>query len=219
MCIICDDEPELRCRSLRDVIETVQGNEIAIADMKKNPDIAHPSTWFIIGCRADFQKGSILTINHFQPGWHRKQLGEKNWSKCRSAREKLLMLEEAKLAKEHEELDFRAAQLEPETLVNMRKELDSRAEILKSQANLFTEIEKMNVFTESVPADGNCALWSLLTLGNGSPSSCGKTKRSLNKEDLDNMRLETLTKNKTYGVFFDVCLHFLASKFPHAFWF
>ena len=187
VCLIYDDDgPKLL--SIVEILENM--NITGVEDVSKNPDFYALETWFVIVTRADFQKGSFLTLNHFQPGWHKKQMGEEAWEDCKIAATKRLMQEEAKHAKEMAEFENYSQTMDKDEAEGLRQSLKDRAANMEAEFAFFKACAALDVYTEPVPADGNCGLWTCLALAKGKP----KPGRGLThkKPDVLNLRSEAL---------------------------
>lgn len=141
---------------------------------------ASSNTWSVACLMANYVRGSFRQLNHFQPLFCREEMGEDLWSRvAKGSRDKL--------GKKIEKC-----------LSSLPGSDESEDEFSISAKDHLRFLERQAVFTDCmfslgfhlgiVPADGNCALWSLLAL-EGGPVVKAQMSR---KENVLEMRKESL---------------------------
>ena len=188
VCLLFDDREKVECRSLRHILEEIKN--VKIEDMKESPDLSSPNTWIIIGCKANFERGSVIHLNHFLPGWHKAQLGkDRQLSLLGSMKE--IMVREAKLVREAADLDVQEkdGKLDSLMLETLRNDLEMRKADLQREDTTKKVIQELSIVCKDVPGDGNCGLWTILALQNNDiPKNCFFTAQ---QKDVKSLREES----------------------------
>lgn len=168
VCVMRDND-DLCARPVAQIISEVKN--VTVADLSADPDFGDKDTWFLLATRADFKKGEFLTLNHFQPGWHKKQLSAEDWDECQVSTVKDLMLREGKNARDMEALLKKAKKMDPIDFAAWQNSLEEEKEQLQDESQAVKDFLSLDIHMENVPADGNCGLWTMLSWENGFPAA------------------------------------------------
>ena len=117
-------------------------------------------TWLFAACRSDFVRGSFRQINHFVPLFTKAQMDSVNpslWSECTSKCH----------AKAEKALKKALRQAEDESDEEISATLTTYTQTLVAKIEFLKTMQDMELYCCEVPSDGNCALWSALTLHGG----------------------------------------------------
>ena len=170
--VICvwhtDDSEALQFRSLSCYMRTTCGFNVDDAvHMDPDPAWGCKNTWFVVSCRADLEPAPVQYANHFVPAWHKLQLGEEGYKDCyqyalqplthyaNEVEERLLKLMETGDSESSEAEEVNDGLVE--NLLDIQKNLNM-------QINFLKQCSKYDLVPDLVPADGNCGLWSCLSL-------------------------------------------------------
>lgn len=120
---------------------------------------SYNSTWVLGSVTASYQRASFLRLNHFVPLFRRGEEGEELWNKISSESRNRLSKKIQQFAATVAEDD----EIADEFSLSMRDHLHK----LESQQEFMRLMHQLGFHPAVVPADGNCALWSVLTLQGG----------------------------------------------------
>ena len=134
--------------------------DFVIWDGPHQPDLASYDVWIFAAVRADWKRGSFRQLNHFVPLFSMQQLERCEQGLFESMKKATLSKLDASLAKTRRRLD-------DESDEDMTDSLQDRLAMLNSKADFFQTMHTMNFHALEVPADGDCAVWSVLTLFGG----------------------------------------------------
>ena len=189
MIIFLDDSstPDTEFRTLASCLEEVVPDTI----LAETPP-AMEQCWYIVSCRADFERTHVANLNHFMPCWSQVQLGPAwdcarlQWESDLLERKSTLQAEMVNLFKEAETSEEASVQLE--TVIEATKSLEAE------------ETEIMNLLAMgyvpcAVPADGNCGAWSLLCLDEGF-TKASTMDFSLKQHHATMMKMRTLLQKQ-----------------------
>ena len=131
-------------------------------------DIMHvdheSGSWNVAVLLADYTRGSYQQLNHFVPLFQKDTMGEQLWSKLTQESSikhaKRIQKCQAMLPGEDESDDEFAA--------SAREHL----ELLLRQQDFNQITESIDLFASAVPGDGNCGLWTILSLEGGPVAKC-----------------------------------------------
>lgn len=165
--LLHEDGEKATIQSMCQLLENIQ--DLEITDMARHPDPADQNCWLFVGTNASFHPSSIDQINHFLPAWHRKQLGEKNWSVAQRCSLKRLMAREAAHAAECERARRlnRSSSMDADEAECYSAELEQQADLLRAEDAAMTLFSRADAFAQNVPGDGNCALHTVFALESG----------------------------------------------------
>ena len=132
-------------------------------DGPKELDLTSLDTWLLGCCRSDFRRATFRQLNHFIPLFSQGQcggFGESFWTdRTTGAANKI----SKGLTKAMKRLEDEGDSDDDAWAATLKEHLE-----LLEQKRVFLEtLHKMGMHPEEVPADGNCALWSLLVLQGG----------------------------------------------------
>ena len=127
-----------------------------VAEALKDKD-----AFIVIGCRADFSLTAPQELNHWVPCWHRSQLEDWLFEKCHDDAE--------------EQLSAKWNQMQAEILEQddevLEESLRFAQAAVSNQMEFWQVLRQHDFLAVEVPADGNCAIWSCISLESGSPPS------------------------------------------------
>eukprot|EP00435_Cladocopium_sp_Y103_P023179 s4175_g5.t1 len=124
------------------------------------PDLASPDVWIFAAVRADWQRGSFRQLNHFIPVFSKQQLEKCEEGLFESTTKAAIAKLDQNLRKTHQ-------RIEDESDDDLAESLKDRLALLNSKADFFQTMHGMDLHALEVPADGDCAIWSVLTLFGG----------------------------------------------------
>ena len=127
---------------------------------RKSGDMGSKNTWVVSACKADFTKGGFRQLNHFVPVFTRQQMGAL-W-------DEVTVKSMQKLKKRHAAAQSRLNDLDMDDSDDeWRCSVQDQEQLLQRKL-AFTDLRhSMQMHWGDVPADGNCALWSLMALEDG----------------------------------------------------
>lgn len=137
---------------------------------------AKKDPWLVVACRADYQRSTFQTLNHFVPAFTRAQLGE----------EAFAMVTDAALKKVDKQLEksWRRMCADSSSSDEWGESLKEHIQRLQQKKEFLQMMHQMSLHAGEVPADGNCALWSVLSLIDGPIVQA----QSSTKGDVDKLR-------------------------------
>lgn len=154
------DQPVLR--PLTDVLNQFFDAGSGVPKFKQvgNIDVNDASTWVMAACKADYTRGSFLSLNHYIPVYPRGKLGDfwdsevsklmaKVDKRIQSCKKRILQMQE-----EESDDEFVASVLVQQSL-------------WENKLCFYKTLLSMSLLPCDVPADGSCALWSLDALKSG----------------------------------------------------
>ena len=150
-----EDVPTLT--PLAQVLFSFTGGALGSADGELS-DMASLDTWVLAACRADFVKAPFQQLNHYMPVWTKKQMGsddfEKTMKHSLAKIDKKILSLNKKLERDSDDSMDEALQesILPHIGWNHRRKA------------FFQNLEEMGLLPVEVPGDGNCLLWSVVSL-------------------------------------------------------
>ena len=123
------------------------------------PDPDSSETWCVAALQANYERGDFRQLNHYMPLFSRKAMGESVWS---TLAEKNLRKLEKLISRQQDSLE-NGEDSEDEFLESTRDHIIQ----LKRQLDFTGLVHRVGFHPATVPADGNCALWTLLSLEGG----------------------------------------------------
>ena len=124
------------------------------------PNLASEHVWVFAAVRADWKRGSFRQLNHFIPMFSKEQLERCQQGLFQTSTQEAISKLDASLRKTRKRLD-------DESDDDLTASLNDRLALLNSKADFFQTMHNMNFHALEVPADGDCAIWSVLTLFGG----------------------------------------------------
>ena len=137
------------------ITRMVPGVEEAEGD---SHDPTSADTVTLCSLMADYTRGSFRQLNHYVPLFHRKKMGEASWTTLVSEQDRRL-LKRIQQAEEACADDCSDAEMLESAQDHLFK--------LQRQHEFNKVMYRMDYLPSHVPADGNCAVWSLLALEGG----------------------------------------------------
>ena len=187
-----DAAEPLRLRSLASYLSN--SVNLPVEDMDVNPSYNDKNTWFFVSCRADFEGGPVHSANHFVPAWHRDQIGGDMFALTMASVMKEITDRKALIAEELVRLMAECNDDEEDEDSENESGNDAYTDslldddkILSNQLEFVRLVAAKGLVPEFVPADGNCGLWSMLSLERGSPQAVDAGKK-LQMDDVGKLR-------------------------------
>ena len=131
----------------------------SVLESYDEPNKADPSTWYLVACRADFQRDVLQKLNHWMPAWPKEQLGDL-WETLRQATMSKI---QKKIASTCTKLQSESCDSDDE----MKESLEILLSTLTRKQECFQKLMDLGLFPVDVAADGNCMLWALDALKSG----------------------------------------------------
>lgn len=144
---------------------------------KDEPDFASPDTFCFAAVRADYNECKFSQLNHFVPLFYKGRVGEGLWA---TIAEGSLQRLEKRL--EQLRVDTATQEVQDEYVFSMIEVIAK----MEQQINFTRKMHEIGFHPASVPADGNCALWSLLSLEGG----CVARAQLCSREQMMKMRVD-----------------------------
>ena len=123
-------------------------------DGSKEPNLASLDTWLVILLKADYTRGSQMQLNHWVPAYTRLQLGDSEFD----SRADISIKKVARSLQKAQKRLLEAEESDDEIAASMETHVHY---LLNKQEFLQTMI-RGDVLPIEVPADGNCACWTVL---------------------------------------------------------
>ena len=116
-------------------------------------------TWVVAFVHATYERAEFSNLNHALPLFARQQLGDQWGSLTEALRHK----QSERVAK----LKKRLSELSGDSDGELEASLQDRLDTTLRKQTFFDLMMDMNFYPVDVPADGNCVLWSVMTLRRG----------------------------------------------------
>lgn len=162
-----DGEEDIAAESLHSILQ--RSSTVNIPQMTKI-EMTDADAWFLVHCSASWEPATQdHMLNHFVPAWSKSNVPEPDWELCRAARDAALIdlkteaswelmgvMEEGPAVSEEQKINILSAQ--------------QASEQIEREQQAFRYFAQQGVIIGHAPADGNCALWSIMSLENGLPT-------------------------------------------------
>ena len=159
-----DDDPEgLRPQNVLDVMESFVPTAV-YWDGEKEMNFASLDTWIMLSCKSNFTPATFRQLDHWIPLFSKKQEGEEMFQKNTERVEGRITKGLATIRKALESKEQGSSESEDE---EWKESLVTRMSTLEFKQQMFKSLIAMDLDPVEVKADGNCAIWSALTLQAG----------------------------------------------------
>ena len=147
--------------------------------VEKAIDPASSSTWTVASVNASFRRGSFQQLNHFLPLFNKEAMGDNAWD--------TIALQNKDKLKKRIQHSISALPPDDDPEDEFSESIREQVHVLERQLAFMDMMHRLSFHPGMVPADGNCALWTLLALDGG---AFAKAQWSSNQH-VQQLRLES----------------------------
>ena len=154
-----DDSAEVPAvRSVLDIMESYVPTHVYWEGPKPlDLTSSNLAQWIVVACKATLQRAAVRQLDHFFPVWTKAQLSTL-WDQY--TQDSLRKVQKSK-ARAEKRLD---AGKDDSSDEEMQESLRNHLGFLELKEVFLTTLHSMDLHLQEVPADDNCAIWSVLRL-------------------------------------------------------
>lgn len=163
---------------LNDVLHKLTNGTWPASSRHGQFDLSSPKVWVVASCRSDFQPAHVQCQNHLFPLFASEQLGEL-WDEWAADLE-------CKARRRVQAAQKRVLQCQDDSDEEWAESANTHLDQVLAKQHCFNLLLNKGMWSCDVPADGNCALWSALSLEAGWKQNVMK----VTKENVHDLRMD-----------------------------